>query len=130
MAQKNTTKKVIRRYLKELTSELTCSRSMKCAFAGQMKNELLQFAKEHEDISVEDLYREFGTPEEVSGGFYDRKDYEKLLKKTKRIATIWKIIGIVLFILFIIFVIYFAGIINSSNGTYYITEPKQLVGLY
>lgn len=116
-------KKIIQQYLKEVTSGLNCPRSLKSVFIGELKNEIAAFSDSREDITLSELYEKFGTVDAIAAGFYDRHDYEDLLKKAKKRAVIWKIISAVLLVVLIVVVIYFTDYIIHTGGTIHVTDP-------
>ena len=66
--------RVIRQYLKDVSSKLECNRAMKSVSISDLKNNIILFAEDRTCLSIEDLYSEFGTPEEITDGFFGRKD--------------------------------------------------------
>ena len=110
----NPQKSIIKSYLKEVSSDLTCPKGVKRVFLNELKNDISLFVYDKPDFRIDDLYGEFGVPAEIAAGFFDRDDYENLLKAAKRKAAIWKWIGIITLLLCIILAV---CIITSDIGS-------------
>ena len=113
----------IKRYLKEVSSKLNCPRSVKSVFIRELKCNILAFTEDKEAISLKELYDEFGTPDEISSSFFDRKDYDALLKKAKKRAAIGIGIGIIASILLVTAVLVIIELISVYGGTTVVTNP-------
>lgn len=113
----------VKQYLKEVAAALTCARGVKAVFIRQLKSDAKDYVQNTPDATKEDLIRAFGSPEEISAGFFDRKDYNLMLKKAKKRATIWMVTSIVLAIVLIVFATYFIEVVKSMSGSYEISEP-------
>ena len=88
-------KKIINSYLKEIYANLNCKKSLKAVFIKELKSDIENYADSVGLSIKDDLYREFGTPEEIANSLFDRHDYDVLLKKAKGIAIISCILFIV-----------------------------------
>lgn len=109
---KQSSEKIIRKYVKDVEKDLECSKALSSVFKKRFFEEIYDFAEKYNSngkaITYEDLARHFGSPKEVANGFLSRSDYEELLKKSKRKALFWKcaaLIGIVLLIIVVILLI-------------------------
>lgn len=91
--------KIINSYLKEVSAKLNCQKSLKAVFIKELKSDIENYADSVGLSMKDDLYREFGTPEEIANSLFDRHDYDVLLKKAKRKALAWKLIAGVLLML-------------------------------
>ena len=94
--------KLIKIYLKDVSSKLTCPRSVRSVFISELKNEIEDLIKEKRDLTYEMLCERYGSPDEIANGFYDRSDYSKLLQKAKKRAKRWKILCIIAAILLVL----------------------------
>ena len=112
----------VKQYLKEVAAKLSCSKGVKSVFLRQLKGEILAFADNNTIITMEVLYKEFGTPEEIAAGFFDRDDYSAMLKKAKKRTTFWMVLCIVLAVVLIVFATYFIEVVKSMSGSYEISE--------
>ena len=91
-----TDKKTVKLYLSRVTDELTgCSWSIKKVFANDMRSRIAD-RFEGKEISYDSLCAEFGTPEEIAAGFYDREEYDRLLKSSRRLNLILAVSVVVL----------------------------------
>ena len=86
--------KIIKMYVKAVLHELNCSKAMASVFRQKFLSEISDFAEENEEMSYETLVNRFGQPAEIAAGFFNRSDYEELLKKAKKKARIGIWIGI------------------------------------
>lgn len=120
MTSKN--KKIINSYLKEVSANLNCKKSLKSVFIKELKSDIENYAKSTVSVTKDDLYNEFGTPEEISNSLFDRHDYDVLLKKAKRKALAWKLIAIILFILLLIAVYGFSELLSLTNTKVIVTN--------
>ena len=94
--------KLIKIYLKDVSSKLTCPRSVRSVFISELKNEIEDLIKEKRDLTYEMLCERYGSPDEIANGFYDRSDYSRLLQKAKKKAKRWKILCIIAAILLVL----------------------------
>ena len=74
---------------------------MKQAFLSTVGQRISDLFPDHSALSVEELYKEIGTPEEIAHSLESRSDIESLKKKAKR-YTIIKIFCILCSILALI----------------------------
>ena len=120
---KKQNKKVIFSYIRQLKTALICSASMKKAFIGEVKHQITELEEQIQVLSMEDLHRVIGSPDEIARGFENREDIEKLKLKAKK-YTRAKIIAWICFALAIIVVIV-STIVIKSNNTYYTKTNTQ-----
>lgn len=113
----------IKQYLKEVSATLSCPKGVKSVFLRQLKSDILAFADNSTVITVDELYRQFGTPEEIAAGFFDRDDYSAMLKKAKRRANIWMCLSIVATVLFIVTVIMIIEMSTIYGGDVTVSNP-------
>lgn len=115
----------IKQYLKEVSAKLSCPKGVKAIFLRQLKSEIIAFADNNTTITVDELYRQFGTPEEIADGFFDRDDYSTMLKKAKKHAAFWMVLCVVLTVILIVFLCYFAYVIKNMSGTFEYSAPIE-----
>ena len=115
-----------KQYLKEVAAALTCTRGVKAVFIRQLKSDVKDYVQSNPDATKEDLIRDFGSPEEISAGFFDRDDYSAMLKKAKKRATFWMVSCIVLVVVLIVFATYFIEVVNSMSGTFQHGSPIEV----
>ena len=112
-----------KQYLKEVAASLTCPRGVKAIFISQLKSDAKDYVQSNPDATKEDLIREFGSPEEISAGFFDRDDYSAMLKKAKKRATFWMVTAIVLAVVLVVFACYFVEVVKDMSNTIEVSEP-------
>ncbi len=95
-------KKVINSYLREVSSNLYCKKSLKSVFIQELKSDIENYTDSSVLVKKEDLYHEFGTPEEIANSLFDRNDYNLLLKRAKIKVFVCILIATVLFILLLV----------------------------
>ncbi len=115
-------KKIINSYLKEIYANLNCKKSLKAVFIKELKSDIENYADSVGLSIKDDLYREFGTPEEIANSLFDRHDYDVLLKKAKGKALAWKLIAIISCILFIVAICCFADLLAHVRGEVTVTN--------
>ncbi len=81
---KRENRKVVKSYIKQLKSALVCSSSMKKAFISEVKRMVEELEMDHQVLTMEDLHREIGTPDEIARSFESREDIDKLKAKAKK----------------------------------------------
>ena len=110
-------KELIRRYLKSVSKKLNCKRSVKSAFIRELKDSVTSFTEDKQAVTTDELYAEFGTPEEISEGFMDRKDYAALLEKAKKTSLRWRLIWIGVAVVALVIILFLVYVIRDSAGT-------------
>lgn len=114
--------KVISLYLKEIASALICPKSLKSVFLSELRGDIETYTTSVSTVTEDDLYKEFGTPDEISNGFLDRNNYDDLLKKAKRKAFIWKLICIGVSILLIFFICLAMSLLDMNGDTINVSD--------
>lgn len=118
-----TEKKRIKEYLSQTTIALSCSWSVKKVFAAELKSQI----KEHfesKEITFDALCAAFGTPEEIAAGFYDREEYDKLIKKSKKLNVILAVSVVVLVVALVFSVAIIENLWSMVGGTVTITNDN------
>ena len=119
-------KKTVKLYLSQITDALKgCSWSLKKVFANELRSEIKESFAEN-DITYDSLCAAFGTPEEIAAGFYDREEYGKLLKRSRRI----NIILIILIVVLVAFILFLLGLVANLwslvGGRIVVSTPEIL----
>lgn len=117
MKAKNSNKKVVNSYIKQLKSAVICSSSMKKAFISEIKHQIAELENENKNLSLGILHREIGYPDEIARGFESRDDIimlkEKAKKYTRAKIICWIALGLALV------TIVGSAILIQSNDDYY-----------
>ena len=85
--------KIINLYLKEIKDKLLCPNNAKKAFLEEIRENISN--AEIDVVSIEDLYREIGSPEEIAHSFESRDDIEKIKVRTKKFHIIVAICAVI-----------------------------------
>lgn len=117
MKSNKNSKKLESLYVKQLKKALLCSASMKKAFIIEIKDQIAELKDQIQDLSMEDLQREIGKPDEIARGFESRDNIEDLKKRAKKYSKA-KTISLV-FLVLTIFAIAISIIIVKSNKEYH-----------
>lgn len=84
----------IKQYLCAVKSQLTCPYKEKKRFLKQMQNSLEIYATDQGQVSIEDLVREFGTPQEISDAFLQDESPSSL---HRRLSFRRAVLGVIVF---------------------------------
>ena len=90
---------------------------MKKAFIKEIKDQIAELKDQIQDLTMEDLQREIGKPDEIARGFESRENIEDLKKRAKKYSKA-KTISLV-FLVLTIFAIAISIIIVKSNKEYH-----------
>lgn len=118
-----TEKKTIKEYLSQTTNALSCSWSVKKVFAAELKSQIKE-KFESKEITFDALCAAFGTPEEIAAGFYDREEYDKLIKKSKKLNVILAVSVVVLVVALVFSVAIIENLWSMVGGTVTITNDN------
>lgn len=114
---------IIRRYLSEVGDKLSCPKPLRTTFLGELREGINSFRSPDRELTMEALCEEFGSPEEIAAGFFNREDYEALLRKTKARVVRWKIVSALVTVILLVAIVFIVSVIRESAVTYTITNP-------
>lgn len=114
---------ITRRYLSEVGDKLSCPKPLKNTFLGELRERIDFFQSPDREVTMEALCEEFGTPEEIADGFFNREYYEELLRKTKTKAFRWKIVSALVTVILLVAIVFIVSVIRDSAGTITVTKP-------
>lgn len=114
---------IIRRYLSEVGDKLSCPKPLKTTFLGELREGIDSFRSPGREVTMEALCEEFGSPEEIANGFFNREDYEELLRKTKARVIRWKIVTALITVVLLVTIVFLVAVIQDSAITYTVTNP-------
>lgn len=120
MTKKN--KKIVRLYLKEISAKLNCGRAMKLVVLSEIKSDIEAYTSSGDSITINDLYNEIGTPDDIANSLFDRKDYDILLKKAKRKTFILTLVAIILVILLSVSIYGFVELLSHYDSDITVTN--------
>lgn len=120
--------KELKKYFKEIKKKLNCKSYLKQGFIAQFKESLNEFIENHnnEELTIENIYKHFGTPDAIAKSFDDFDDISELKEKSKKylitqiISCILSVImlTVIIVLLFVVFDLFDNGqreiIINNK----------------
>lgn len=110
-------KKIIKRYLKDVTNNIVCDKKIKLFYINEIKQHLMSYASDKPELSIDDLIEEFGSPEVFANQLSDRDEYAVFYQKAKRNAKRWMVIGSVSIFLLLIAVIVIFNLADVYGGS-------------
>ena len=122
---KNRSNPLVTQYLKDVSAKIICPKGTKRFFLCELEQEVLAFAEETPDLTMEMIYQAFGVPEKFASNIADQECYIELYQKAKKKATIWKWVGIGIGILALVMLLYFVRVINKVEGKVFVTNPSD-----
>ena len=119
-------KKTVKLYLAQITDALKgCSWSLKKVFANELRSQIKESFAEKE-ITYDSLCAAFGTPDEIAAGFFDREEYDKLLKRSRRLNLILAV-SVVVLVAVILFLLGLVENLWSLVGDKIIVEKPTII---
>lgn len=118
-----TKKAIIQQYVSEVKNTLVCSKSLKVIFFKDLKERIASSQSPGREITREALCAEFGSPEEIAAGFFDREDYKNLLHSAKIRSVRWRTVSILMAILLLLSILFTVCVIRESATTVTVTNP-------
>lgn len=116
-------KKTVKLYLAQVADALKgCSWSLKKVFANELRSQIKESFAEKE-ITYDALCAAFGTPDEIAAGFFDREEYNKLLKRSRRLNLILAVSVVVLIAITIILIIIIENLWSMIGGELTVSNP-------
>ena len=88
-------KKIVNFYVKEVKDKLLCPNNVKKAFLQEIRQNISNLENETGVLSIEDLYREIGSPDEIARSFESRDDIEQIKAKAKRFPIIIAVCAVI-----------------------------------
>ena len=116
---------LVTQYLKDVSAKIVCPKGTKRFFLSELEQEVLAFAEEKPDLTMEMIYQAFGVPEKYASNIADQECYIELYQKAKKKATIWKWVGIVVCVLALAILLYFIRVIGKVSGDTVVTNPSD-----
>ena len=91
---------------------------MKKALIQTLGNDIDAFLEDNPSASLEDIIRQFGTPEEIANGLETRDDLEKLKRNGKRSRITGLVVGGVLAVILALVIVFLLKFLPNLNGYY------------
>lgn len=116
-------KSIVNSYLRQVKAALLCPSSMKRAVLNEVENRIVELEKQHTVITMDNLYKEIGSPDEIAKGFEDEPEIGHLKKNARKLNRT-RIICLVLFVL-VVLSAFATAVIIKSNETYHSKTRSQ-----
>lgn len=84
--------RIIKTYRKKLTASLPCSGARKEEMISSIELNIRTYFDEHPDASEKEIYKHFGTPDEITNEYLHSLEGTNLQKKFKKKRTIFCIV--------------------------------------
>lgn len=114
---KNRKNKFIQGYIREINQTLSCSKDMKKALLHEIEQQISELESRVSAPTIDDLYNEIGSPEEIALSFESRSDIEKIRKSAAKYRKT-KFICLVSFVLAILVTV-IATVVVYANDDYH-----------
>lgn len=121
--------KELKKYFKEIKKKLNCKSYLKQGFIAQFKESLNEYIESHteEELTMEIIYKHFGTPDVIAKSFDDIEDLSALREKSKKYLIAQIISSIIIVIMSIVIAFLLVIIIRMvANGETYTIVDKNL----
>lgn len=117
----------VKKFLKEVKSELVCSGSLRKKALGQLTDSLSTFMDENPVATYGDIVNEFGTPTAFANSFLTSLDEEELKKVLKKSQQSWIVVWVTCILVVIIAVLAAFKIVNDNknNPEAYVIETTS-----
>lgn len=114
---------LVTQYLKDVSAKIVCPKGTKRFFLCELEQEVLAFAEEKPDLTMEMICQAFGVPEKYASNIADQECYMELYQKAKRKAMIWKWVGGLALCLAILVILLCVYLLRKAGGNVSITDP-------
>ncbi len=118
-----TIEKEIEKYISDVSSKLLCSKEKKKELIEDIRGAVFDFAEGSDTKDIADIYKHFGTPEELAKAHMSELDPAQIKKK----VNIRRVVIIALTIAVIVFVF---ALIIALVDSHYDTENYENIILY
>ena len=105
------------KYLREVESGMEYSKRTKKYFLKELCPLIDEYIAEHPEATVEDLYGEFGRPNDYKNTLADNEVYAAMLKKAEKKSRLFLILCIVLGIIAVLAIAFIIYLIREYGGT-------------
>lgn len=117
-----TIEKEIEKYISDVSSKLLCSKEKKKELIEDIQGAVFDFAEESSTKNIADIYKHFGTPEELAKVHMSELDPEQIKKKVniRRVVIVAVVVALIIFCIAMITIMFDAhgethGYIIESN---------------
>lgn len=120
-----TRNKHVKIYLKNVYDGLIGTKSVKSVMITDLKSSVYEYVIEHPDCTLDDLYRDIGTPEEIALQYDTPEFIEQIKEKAKKYHKLKWITAILCSILIIAIFVTVVILMNYESFRVSITAPRQ-----
>lgn len=108
-----TIEKEIEKYISDVSSKLLCSKEKKKELIEDIRGAVFDFAEGSDTKDIADIYKHFGTPEELAKAHMSELDPAQIKKKVniRKVLIVAVVVALVLFTIML-----FISIIDSLNS--------------
>ncbi len=118
--------KDIEKYISEVGTHLFCLKKNKKEVLAEIREAVFEFAENNEVHSIDDIYKRFGTPEEIAKAYLSDAEVQNIKKAINIRKVSVAAVAIVLAMLAITFII---AIVDSHNANvaYFTDSPIEVI---
>ena len=118
--------KDIEKYISEVGTHLFCLKKNKKEVLAEIREAVFEFAENNDVHSIDDIYKRFGTPEEIAKAYLSDAEVQNIKKAINIRKVSVAAVAIVLAMLAITFIIVIADS-HNANGAYFIDSPIEVI---
>lgn len=130
-------KKDIDNYIKEINANIICDFKTRKKYLADIKNSIYDYIDEANAENMDEIYNQFGTPQEISKSFFDGADIKKIKKRMNftKVIIIGAVIALAMFA--VALMASFVDVYKSNRGygveyiadsnTYYFDKDGRFV---
>ena len=109
--------KDIEKYLSQVKAYLPCKKSDKAVILEDIRQAIYEFAENSAIQSIDDIYKRFGTPEEIAKAYLSDAEPKNIKKAIRlRKVLVWAVVAVVLaFVIFLLSI--FIESYRQGHGT-------------
>ena len=97
---------------------------MKRVLCNELDGDISAFVDGKENITQEELYSNYGEPQDVVDSLFTKKDYSRQLKRAKRLFIPLAVVSIVLVVALFISILFIVELIDTYGYTGYVGDAQ------
>lgn len=111
-------KRDIKRYIKEINQNMICDFRTRKKFISDIKNSVYDFAESENAVTMDDICKHFGTPQQIAKEFLLNADVKKIKRRMNftKIVLIGIIVALVMWAAGLVYAIIDANYISDGYG--------------
>ncbi len=121
-----TIEKEIEKYISDVSSKLLCSKEKKKELIEDIRGAVFDFAEGSDTKDIADIYKHFGTPEELAKAHMSELDPEQIKKKVniRRVVIVAVVVALIALVFSLIIALIDGHI--AGNGNTVISQVEEL----